>query len=78
MSATPINLGRPVRLRHSRAWGASTENRDIKPGHLLLIKTRGGKKRIGVVHEIVHKGETETIVSLVNPAAPIPQPKKAK
>lgn len=65
---------RPVRLRHSKEWGASVPGHSVKPGDQLLIITRRGEARHGVVAHIIHRAEEETIVSLVEPA----KPKRAK
>lgn len=71
-------VARPVKLRHTRQWGASVPGHDVQPGHLIVIVTRAGKRKLGVVATIVHRAAEETLVSLVDPPVPIPQPKKAK
>jgi hypothetical protein len=71
-------IARPIRLRHSKQWGASVPGHDVQPGHLIIIKLRTGKRRLGVVATIVHRAHDETLVSLVGPSINLPNPRKPK
>lgn len=68
------HIARPVKLRHTRQWGASVPGHDVQPGQFLVIETRSGARKLGVVRSIVHRAGDETIVSLVSPAISIPRP----
>lgn len=74
-------VGRPVRLKGSEDWGAVVKDVDVKEGDMVLVVTRYGQRRIGVVDRIVYinYASQERIVSFRNGKLElIPNPQEAQ